>query len=91
MRQRVRRKLFQLFRHHAVVDMSWLTDERAICLAARLFLRDNEVVPTEQEVKRVRGLLQNYLDPEQQRVVTRLLKETASPRGGMRDAQEGLM
>lgn len=78
MRQRIRRKLFTLFRQHAVTDPSWMSEERAVCLAARLYLRDNEVTPTEQEVKRIRALLVAYLDPEQQRQVTRVLKETAS-------------
>lgn len=55
-----------------------MSEERAVCLAARLYLRDNEVTPTEQEVKRIRALLVAYLDPEQQRQVTRVLKETAS-------------
>lgn len=88
-RQRIRRKIFLLFRHHGVTDMSWLTEERAICLATRFFLRDYEVTPTEHEVKRIRTLLASYLDPEQQRQVTRVLKEASSPTSGPRTSLRG--
>lgn len=78
-RGRTKRKMFQLFRHHGVVDQSWLSEDRAACIAARFFLRDQEVTPTDAELKRVRQMLASYLDPEQQRHVTRTLKD-GSPR-----------
>ena len=55
-----------------------MTEERALCLASRFYLRDNEVCPTPQEVQRMKQLMQAYVDPEQQRQVRLALKDQMS-------------